>query len=164
MQEFTNPSDLPVALYSWQVPAGVTHVMVEAWGGGGGSGSQPGSFTNGGGGGSYSRGVISVTPGAFYSIFVGGGGSQGSDGGESSVQGGGQKLIFAQGGISGDGGNCFGGSGTIIRCGAWGGGSAGGVAFGANFCPGPDAETTGRGANALDPLSHAFAGYVLLTW
>src|SRR5882724_362248 len=42
--------------------------------------------------------------------------------------------------------------------------TAGQPAFGATFSPGPDGEFTGKGANWGDPLSHAFAGYVLLTW
>jgi hypothetical protein len=124
---------------------------------------RPYWFCKWGGGGSYSRSIIAVTPGPYYAIFVGGGGNQGVDGGESSVQLGGQTLISAPGGVSGDGGACFGGVATISRCGGWGG-VAGSAAFGATMSPGPDGFLTGQGANALDPLSHAFPGYVLLTW
>jgi len=53
---------------SWQAPAGVTSVQVEAWGGGGSA-----SSTGGGGGGAYAKkNSYSVTPGNNYSYYVGG--------------------------------------------------------------------------------------------
>ena len=69
---------------SWIVPAGVTKIYVEIWGGGGG-----GTGTGGGGGGGYIAGIIAVTPGNSVSYTVGGGGAAGSpnatDGSVSSV-------------------------------------------------------------------------------
>jgi hypothetical protein len=129
----------------------------------------------GGAGGDYSRSVISVTPGNNYTINVGGGGDVAVEGGTTSIQLGGQTLIYARGGLSGEGCTGLGvcpsheSSAAISRLGVTslftaGGGTAGGPAFGATFCPGPDGDKTGRGANALDPSGHAFAGYVLLTW
>lgn len=50
---------------SWTVPAGVTSVTVEAWGGGG-----AGPFGAAGGGGAYSAGVVTVTPGQVLNYFV----------------------------------------------------------------------------------------------
>jgi hypothetical protein len=44
-------------VYTWSPPAGVTHVLVEMWGGGGGGG-----FGTGGAGGGYTRTMLTVTP------------------------------------------------------------------------------------------------------
>ncbi len=49
---------------SWTVPAGVTSLTVETWGGGGASSAQCG------GGGAYSAGVVTVTPGQAIDYFV----------------------------------------------------------------------------------------------
>lgn len=69
---------------TWVVPAGVTKIYVEAWGGGGG-----GTGTGGGGGGGYVAGIFTVTPGNNVTYTVGAGGAAGSpnavDGGTSSV-------------------------------------------------------------------------------
>jgi len=81
IQEFTASS-------SFTVPAGVTHLLVEMWGGGGGGGGSleapgggPGvAVGSGGGAGAYSRAVVAVTPEATYNIVVGAGGAAGSDG------------------------------------------------------------------------------------
>ena len=154
---------------TWTAPTGVTQVMVEMWGAGGGGGNgDPTSpcFSFGGNGGSYSRGVVSVNPGASYSIIPGKGGENNQDGQDSSMADDmGNKLITA-----GGGGTCFKVAGSIdptaaiSRLGLSLKDTAGQPAFGATFSPGPDAEKTGRGANWFDPLAHAFPGYVLLTW
>ncbi|WP_312084693.1 hypothetical protein [Brevundimonas sp.] len=63
---------------SWVVPAGVTAITVECWGGGGG-----GVAGNAGGGGAYARkDTITVTPGASlpYSVGVGAPGTGGAAG------------------------------------------------------------------------------------
>src|SRR5690606_1147130 len=56
---------------TWQVPAGVTQITVEAWGGGGRGGART-SGNNvalaGGGGGAYSKSTLSVTPLQSYPI------------------------------------------------------------------------------------------------
>jgi hypothetical protein len=60
------------------VPAGVTSITVEAWGGGGGGGNSNNSNSNGGsggGGGAYARSVLSVSPGQTFYGFVGAGGA-----------------------------------------------------------------------------------------
>ena len=55
----------------WPIPAGVTKIMIEAWGGGGG-----GAAGGGGGGGTYIRSqVITVAPGNILTITIGTGGS-----------------------------------------------------------------------------------------
>ena len=173
MQEFTNPMPgaslpVPVAPYVWIAPAGVTHVMVEMWGAGAGGGH--GASSVGGGGGAYSRSLITVTPGASYTILVGGGGSGWSfqldaqDGADSSMSSGGTTLIFAGGGSALNYGGRSDASAVISRSGVNGNGfGAGGAAFGAQFCPGPGGETTGHGGDAVG-FQGGQPGYVLLTW
>jgi hypothetical protein len=98
IQEFTSSA-------TFTVQAGVTHLLVETWGGGGGAGGIGGSlsysftcspcnfgtcgvctgtctggFGGGGGSGGYTRAVITVTPGATYNVIVGAGGQPGQSG------------------------------------------------------------------------------------
>jgi hypothetical protein len=58
---------------TFTVPAGVTTVQIEAVGGGGAH--DPAGY--GGGSGGYQRVVLSVSPGATYSVYVGAGGGSG---------------------------------------------------------------------------------------
>lgn len=51
---------------NWTVPAGITRIRVEAWGGGGGGG-----YTSGGAGGGYISAVFTVTPGTIIAISNG---------------------------------------------------------------------------------------------
>jgi hypothetical protein len=65
---------------SWTVPAGVTTITVEAWGGGGGGGRDNTTGTDagasGGGGGAYARkNTYAVTPGSVIAYTVGGAGT-----------------------------------------------------------------------------------------
>jgi len=168
MQAFKNPANNgPTATYSWTAPQRITHVMVEMWGGGGGGGPF-----GGGGGAGYSRNIISVSPGAVYTINVGGGGlsfipfgRDSTDGGWSSMTVDGNSLIDAAGGSRGYDvfkgfGRCGDGS-PISGCGADAdsGGGGGGAAFGAFFCP--NGFQTGKGGSILNG---GFPGYVLLVW
>jgi hypothetical protein len=91
--------------FSFTVPAGVTKIMVEVWGGGGGGGtnSTTGSYSYGGSGGGYGKEVINVVAGNSYTITVGAGGSGGASwanggAGNSSSFG---ALVSATGGIGG---------------------------------------------------------------
>lgn len=80
---------------TFTVPAGVTSIIVEAWGAGGGGSNRFGA-AGGGGGGAYTRGVISnLIPGSTITITVGSGGSAGNSGDQSSV-----GTIIANGGSS----------------------------------------------------------------
>lgn len=61
------------ATQSYTVPPGVTQLIVECWGGGGAGGGATGNPACGGGGagGAYARKLVTVTPGASYTINVG---------------------------------------------------------------------------------------------
>ncbi|MBK9338510.1 MAG: HYR domain-containing protein [Lewinellaceae bacterium] len=67
---------------TFTVPAGVTSIIVQAWGGGGGGGTgDSGSNSRGGGGGgAYATRTLTVTPGTTYTMVVGAGGEPGSNG------------------------------------------------------------------------------------
>ena len=97
---------------TWDVPAGVTSIQVEAWGGGGGGTGVPTTASRSGGGGSggcyVKHTTIAVTAGERLTITVGAGGTAGSgsataatDGGFSSVARTSTTLIKAGGGIKG---------------------------------------------------------------
>jgi hypothetical protein len=162
MQEFTNPIS-----YAWKAPDGITHVLVEMWGGGSG-----GAFDSAGAGGSYSRSIITVVPGTVYTITVGEGGGGGSvtsspqPGGDSSVSLNGADIIFASGGRSASGRGVDPNaaiSHTSIPPPIGGGLHSGNPtqsAFGASFCP--NGDFTGMGGDAL--FGQGQPGYVLLTW
>lgn len=83
LTQYKNLANLSYFSPSWTVPAGVTKLYVELWGGGGG-----GSKDAGAGAGGYIMALINVTPGDVlpYSIGTGGlgGGTSGADGTNSS--------------------------------------------------------------------------------
>ena len=81
---------------NWTVPAGVTKIMVEAWGAGGG-----GNAYAGGGGGGYVCGVFTVTPGYVVNFSIGDGGlgaHEAAGGGQSTSITGPLSTLFASGG------------------------------------------------------------------
>ncbi len=84
---------------SWQVPAGVTELLVECWAGGGGGG-----FATGGGGGGYVTAKIPVTPSGLASITVGAGGYHATLS-SNSVIGGSTIFSFNGNSITAFGGN-----------------------------------------------------------
>ena len=106
------------------VPAGITSLAVEAWGGGGG-----GSLGGVGGGGGYATATFSVTPLTSFVIGVARGGVASAGGGMSYVRFGASDtsgyVVVAGGGggagIDGDSGNLTNGNGN---------GGAGGAAVG----------------------------------
>lgn len=95
---------------SFTVPAGVTSIFVECWGGGGagGSASGTGSTTNyramggGGGGGAYVAGTIMVTPGNIISYTVAP--NTGANTGTTPLNGGDSSFgsVTAEGGQGGE--------------------------------------------------------------
>jgi hypothetical protein len=123
---------------SWVVPAGVSLVVVKAWGGGGGGGGGGSSRAGGaGGGGGFASSTLVVTPGETLTIRVGGGGGAGAyasatsypvgtgggGGGYSGIFRSGSALVIAAGGGGGGGGDNN--SGATGGAGGPGGGSAG---------------------------------------
>jgi hypothetical protein len=91
-QTFTSSS-------TFTAPAGVTSIVVEAWGGGGRGGRlTTAGVAGGGGGGGYARRAITVTPGNNYTVTVGAGSSTTAAGGDSWFASTG--TILAKGGSS----------------------------------------------------------------
>lgn len=91
---------------TYTIPAGVTQIKVEAWGGGGRGGSRTSGSNSygGGGGGAYASRIINVTPLTTYTVTVGtGSNNNGNPGGDSwfspnnSVL---NALVLAKGGNS----------------------------------------------------------------
>lgn len=121
IQEFMQPGP-------FVVPAGVTSLLVEMWGGGGGGAGFVclGNGSGGGGSGGYTRAVLPVAPGATYQVKVGTGGaggffSIGGGGGESNITDASSTVLVRAGG----------GQGGMIPppgCGIPGAGGAGGAA------------------------------------
>ena len=67
---------------TWTAPAGVTYLLIEAWGAGGAGGQgSPGNQGGGGGGGAgaYQRAVLGVVPGTTYDLVIGDGGPAGPE-------------------------------------------------------------------------------------
>ena len=105
--------------YLWDVPAGVTSIIVKAWGGGGGGGGGGTSGVGGdGGGGGYSQATLSVTPGETLTVYVGGGGGGGLHNGFTAGYSG-------QGGGGGGFSGVYRGATELIMAGAGGGGGGG---------------------------------------
>ena len=152
---------------TFTVPAGVTSVTVEAWGGGGRGGSR--NSTNngygGGGGGAYAKSVIAVIPGT-YNISVGSGSTSNStDGGDtwfinnSTILAKGGKTVAndaTTGGLGGTttasigttrfaGGN--GANGSSGNYGGGGGSSAGNALIGTNATNVNGATAPANGGN-----------------
>jgi hypothetical protein len=122
---------------TFTVPAGVTTLTVEAWGGGGAGGGCTNlnrSTGGGGGGGTYTKNTtVTVTPGALITVTVGAGGtgvsaSNGNPGGTSTF-----ASAIPVTAIGGNGGNKNGtttplnGAGATMALGTTYNGGAGGV-------------------------------------
>lgn len=142
------------------VPAGVTSVTVQAWGGGGAGGgctNQSRATGGGGAGGSYTNSTVSVTPGASYTVTVGNGGlgasaANGGSGGTSSFG----ALVTAIGGAGGTRGDNvnLNGPGATATVGVTRNGGAGGTGdatasvSGTSGGGGGGAGSTGNGGNS----------------
>lgn len=92
------------AQVTWNVPAGVTSIVVKSWGAGGG-GTTNGNGDGRGGAGGYTQATVTVTPAEPLSLIVGGGGTAGgtntsafggggTSGGQANGGGGGYTGIF----------------------------------------------------------------------
>ena len=179
-QQTTLPPHILTADGTIVVPAGVTQMDVEAWGGGGAGGGASGSILigrsgAGGGGGAYAKGKITVIAGlTLLSVKVAGTTlgtiSNGDAGGNSTILGF-EKVIFAAGGGGGNANN----SGGIPAAGKGGLASAsyGSITKTSGLDGGPGIitilnlfSTSAVGGNAGGPgggLGAAGAGSVLLT-
>jgi hypothetical protein len=116
MQVFTMPG-----VGTFTVPAGVTSITVDAWGGGGAGGEQVGAT---GGGAAFGKVTLAVTPGEQLEVRVAEGGRPlGAGGGATSLWRGATPLLVIAGG---------GGGGSDGNSGAYPGGrgGAGGAAQG----------------------------------
>lgn len=84
---------------TFTVPAGVTQITVECWGGGGKGGTRTNNgAAGGGGGGGYSRSVFTVIPNNNYTVRVGAGSGNTNPGGDSWFNT--SSTILARGGNS----------------------------------------------------------------
>ena len=90
---------------TFTVPAGVTSITVECWGGGGAGGAARGNPSAGGGGagGTYAYKVVTVVPGNTYTVTVGNGGAGGTGDGSPGDPSwfGSTGTVYAQGGEGG---------------------------------------------------------------
>lgn len=95
--------------HSWVVPAGVTSIRIEAWGGGGAGGGTTAEPATGGGGagGCFASSELQVEPGQEFTIRVGAGGtpssSTGGKGGLTSFLDRSEIYLVADGGNGGGG-------------------------------------------------------------
>ena len=137
---------------SFVVPAGITRLLVEMWGGG--SDNLPG--TGAGGGGAYARSVITVIPGSTLTVQVGSHGHTMS----AIFDAAGSNLIFAGGGVQVNGGTADtramihhpGNPASSV--------TAGGAAIRGNS--NPPIGFDGAGGSPSSPTGNP--GYVLLLW
>jgi hypothetical protein len=150
---------------TFTVPAGVTSITVEVWGGGGRGGSRSSNgYGGGGGGGAYSRSVLAVTPGQVITYFVGFGSLSEQAGEDSWFLS--NTTVMAKGGNTAPensttgaaGGAASAGYGTFTRSGGngananittnptfWGGGGGSSAGIAAN---GNNASSQNNGATA----------------
>lgn len=101
--------------YVFTVPAGVTQVTVQAWGGGGGTRTGT-DRRGGGGGGAFARSILNVTANETYNVTIGAGGTAadpGNPGGNSVFGPIATPLVRAAGGSGGS--NTGGVGGTIAN-------------------------------------------------
>ena len=106
---------------TWTVPAGVTRILAEVWGGGGGAPvyAYGGSgnttlLATGGGAGGYGRGFVAVVPGNTLTITVGNYGSGGYRSPSSAPNDGQTSQVYrtsAFDGVAATGGGSFGNAG-----------------------------------------------------
>ncbi len=139
---------------TWTAPAGITKILVEAWGGGGaGGGRTTNGYAGGGGGGAYARANVTVTPGSNYAVVaaasVAGGTGNGANGNPTYFGNG--LTVNASGGsgglsagTGGAGGTVAASKGTIRYAGGNGGTQTGAISGGGAG----GAGSTGAGGNA----------------
>lgn len=133
--QFQQVQSFPAGTQVWVVPAGVTRILVEAWGGGQGGSkyrlvNNAAVFARGGNAGAYTRGFMAVTPGQSLTLTVGAGGPGGyddfasGDGGETKARSS-TASIQAYGGFNngGSSSNYYSTGGGLISGGGRGAGA-----------------------------------------
>lgn len=82
---------------TWNVPAGVTQILVKLWGGGGGGGytsvGTGGDHGGGGGGGGYCEKYFDVVPGSTFNYTIGSGGTGKANSSDGDGAAGGDTTI-----------------------------------------------------------------------
>ena len=116
---------------AWAVPAGVTRVLVRAWGAGGGGGGCQGSQSaaSGGGSGAYVEGVYAVTPGSVINVTAGAPGGGGAGGANNAGLPGGTSSFGPHCSATGGGGGLGASSGGYQATAGGGGAATGGNIF-----------------------------------
>jgi len=119
---------------TWEVPLGVTEIIVKAWGAGGGGGGGGSAHVGGdGGGGGFASSTLDISGESTINVHVGGGGGFGTYAGSGAGGGGGggrsevstsTVALVAAGGGAGGGGDNSGGT-AQGRPGGAGGGTTG---------------------------------------
>ena len=135
---------------TFTVPAGVTSITVQVWGGGGRGGSRTTAGEGGGaGGGGFSKKTFSVNPGDIYNLSVGGGSTTGtSPGGDSWFVN--NTTLLARGGNSVADNATAGATGGAVGIGdvTYSGGNGFSAASMATGGGGSSAGTASNGTNA----------------
>ena len=154
---------------TFTVPAGITQVTIEAWGGGGKGGSRSGTSNGfgGGGGGAYARKLVTVVPGTTYTVTVGTGAITTAAGNDSwfinattvlAKGGNSVPLDTSAGATGGAAGSCIGdiggvfsggtgANGILATYGGGGGAGAGTINAGATATNNTGATGTNGGGN-----------------
>ena len=160
----------------WIVPAGVTSIKVEVWGGGGAGGAADGTFFglgsnigSSGGGGAYNIATWSVSSGQSYTVVIGSGGSGGSGNGgngtATTVSGPGGSITGNAGtggrenyGVAGSGGSgVFNGGNGAVGSGS-GNASGGGGGAGNNGSGGMGSTSAAGVGGAANPNTAPYLG------
>ena len=130
---------------AWTVPAGVTRVLVRAWGAGGGGGGCQGSQSaaSGGGSGAYVEGVYSVIPGSVINVTAGAPGGGGAGGADNAGLPGGTSSFGPHCSATGGGGGLGASSGGYQATAGGGGAATGGNIFNIAGLAGTAAANTG---------------------
>jgi hypothetical protein len=168
--------------------ANITRLMVQMWGGGGGGGTvdcsgDPNGAGGTGGGGAWTNDLVTVVPGANYTIVVGAGGAAGGQGGDSQVKDPNSNILtFAGGGQPGSSDGTGGAGGqydsqaAISHAGF--SGDLQGFPYASNFAPSAPGGTNAvfygigvggggndcSGGSQYSPATPGNPGYVVLTW
>lgn len=162
---------------TYTVPAGVTSITVQCWGGGGGGGAVKYNYVNdfcagGGGGGGFATATFAVNPGDVISVSIGAFGAGGTNGGNGGV--GGTSSVTYSGikaqasggnggiGITGSGVGAGGNGGTVIVGTGFTGGKGGNGFIGSSFDVGGGggggAGSTANGTNGTTSSGNGSAG------